>query len=511
MGCLQNVGPQKEVIYQKTLTPRSEAIQSSLKAKVSLPTLSSMRASEIKIQPSLFVQKQTKSVWDSYQQIGLLGKGANGSVYEAESKFGLGRRAIKVLPKRKFRMHHDSVAKFMAEVNILRQLDHPNIVKIYEFYEDDENFYLVTEFLTGGELFDFIIKKKQINEAMAAGFMEQLLGAINYCHANNIVHRDIKPENLLRESPEDSAAIKVIDFGESTLLRAGERLNSVLGTAYYIAPEVLRHDYNEKCDLWSCGVIMFILLSGTPPFGGKSDDEILAKVRQGRYSFSHRAWRKVSQQAKDLIEKMMTVEVDQRISAQEALGHPWFAMWKTSGPADRKVALDSMNSLKVFRSESKLRHAIRVFIAAQLISKEERDRLTLAFKSLDRNQDGRLSREELIDGLQKTMSSAKADEKARDILKNCDVDGSGYIDYTEFLSAGMQMESATNTAMLKNAFQMFDTDGSGKISLDELRNMLGPDLLSSDQAWRNLLQEADANGDGEIDLAEFQHLVLKLN
>jgi calcium-dependent protein kinase len=463
----------------------------------------------IRIQPSQFVQGRSGSVWDVYTQITLVGKGANGQVYEAVNKLNGERRAVKVLQKRKFYMRQESVDKFMAEVSILKTMDHPNILRIFEFYEDEDSFYLVTEYLTGGELFDFIIQKKQLNEVMAASFMKQLLGAINYCHRNNIVHRDLKPENLIRESTHEASAIKVIDFGESTLLLPGERLNSMLGTAYYIAPEVLRYDYNEKCDIWSCGVILFILLSGTPPFSGRSDAEILGKVRLGKYSFSNRVWRQVSVQAKDLIQRMMKVDVHARISAQQALEHPWFNKLKSSSAQDKAV-LDCMDSLKSFRSEGKLRQAICVFIAAQLISKEERDKLTQAFKALDQNHDGRVSREELITGLRKTMPLQKAEAKAKEILANCDVDRSGFIDYTEFLTAGMKMNSESNTANLKAAFRMFDADGSGTISLEELRNMLGPELLQTDQAWQSLLSEADANGDGEIDLAEFQQLVLRL-
>jgi calcium-dependent protein kinase len=518
MGCLNSAPAiEKDMIYTMRSNSKSRTLQHSPSIPPSVqPSLADDTQSQasqveaIKIQPRQFVHSKVGSVWEDYQQIGLLGKGANGSVFEAISKSSSERRAVKVLPKRKLRLAAEALKKFKIELNILKQMDHPNILKIYECYEDSENFYLVTEFLTGGELFDYIIKKRVISEPMAASFMEQLLGAINYCHANNIVHRDLKPENLLREHQGDNSPIKVIDFGESTLISPGQKLNSVLGTAYYIAPEVLQHNYNEKCDIWSCGVIMFILLSGTPPFAGRSDTEIISKVRTGRFSFGNRSWRKVSEEAKNLIERMMTMDPSARISAQEALRHPWFSRWRNSNPEDSSAVLGCMDSLKSFRSSSKLKHAVQVFIAAQLISKEERDNLTLAFKSLDANKDGRLSREELIEGLLAHFPRKVAVSKAKEILENCDVDRSGYIDYTEFLSAGMRMESSHNTMALKAAFKMFDTDGSGKISLEELRRMLGPELLQGDVAWQNLLREADANGDGEIDLSEFQQLVLKL-
>ena len=180
--------------------------------------------------------------------------------------------------------------KMLSEVDILRQLvtttqDHPNIIKIVGVMETSRAYHIITELCTGGELFDRIVSRKHLSEALAASYLRQILSAVAYCHDRGIVHRDLKPENLLLENPSDEAQLKVIDFGTSCRVHPGLSFSTVTGTPYYIAPEILQGKYTEKCDIWSCGVILFILLCGSPPFPGRNDTEILGRVRQGVYTF----------------------------------------------------------------------------------------------------------------------------------------------------------------------------------------------------------------------------------
>jgi calcium-dependent protein kinase len=211
---------------------------------------------------------------------------------------------------RKSNMDEDEKKMLFNEINILKNLDHPNIVKMYESFEDEKRYYIVTEICKGGELFDEIIARGKFTEKDAAVLMKQVLSCVNYCHKNNIVHRDLKPENVLLEANKDFDQIKIIDFGTSLQFDPSKFLDEKLGTPYYIAPEVLNKKYNEKCDIWSCGVILFIILSGVPPFNGANDQEIMKNVKIGKFSFSDPCWTNVSDKAKDLIKKLLTYDIN---------------------------------------------------------------------------------------------------------------------------------------------------------------------------------------------------------
>ena len=204
---------------------------------------------KLKIEPGLFVGKRKGNVKDKYIIGTKLGSGAFGFVRIGTHKSTGQKRAIKTISKDSISKDMKEHAQFFSEVDILSRTDHPNIVKFYEFYEDEYYYHLVTEYVTGGELFDFIIKSKMLSESIAAHFMKQILSAVAYCHSNNIVHRDLKPENLLLDRFSQDSMLKVIDFGTSKIFGAGVKMNQRYGTSYYIAPEVIRKEYNEKCDL----------------------------------------------------------------------------------------------------------------------------------------------------------------------------------------------------------------------------------------------------------------------
>ena len=237
--------------------------------------LSSQHKDDLKIAPSSFVGKRNGKLRDHYNIGAKLGSGAFGFVRIAIHKLTGQRRAVKTIEKESIIKDMAEREKFFAEVDILRATDHPNIVRLFEFFEDSKYYHLVTEHISGGELFDFIIKSKMLSEPIAAHFMRQILSAVVYCHSKQIVHRDLKPENLLLDAESANATLKVIDFGTSTVHNSSDPMTKRYGTAYYIAPEVLKKDYTEKCDLWSCGVIMYIVLCGKPPFYGREDKEIL--------------------------------------------------------------------------------------------------------------------------------------------------------------------------------------------------------------------------------------------
>uniref|UniRef100_A0A6P6YBY0 Calcium-dependent protein kinase 3-like n=1 Tax=Dermatophagoides pteronyssinus TaxID=6956 RepID=A0A6P6YBY0_DERPT len=229
-----------------------------------------------------------------------------------------------------------NIEKFRLEIELMRRCDHANIAKIYEFYEDEKYLYLLEEACYGGELFDYItspnytgdIDKKenpkkaaQHLEVISRILMKQLLNSVSYLHLRGIVHRDIKPENIILKYKNDISNVKLVDFGLSSKL-TDEKLKETVGTPYYIAPEVLDKSYDYRCDIWSLGVLLYILISGSPPFYGNTDSEIIEAVRNKKYSFSSSFWKYVSNECKDLISKMLVYPPADRYTASQCIQHP---------------------------------------------------------------------------------------------------------------------------------------------------------------------------------------------
>ena len=470
---------------------------------------------DLKFRVGQFIQYHNYAFYQDYRTVKELGRGAYGNVYLAEHRVSKQKRAIKEIDKAKADKVPGGKSKFIREVEILAKLDHPNILKLYELYEDTFRYYVVSELLTGGELFDYIVSSGHLSEAAAAHIMEQILSAVRYCHENHIVHRDLKPENLLLESmptSSEEANIKLIDFGTSSLFTSGTNLRQRLGTPYYIAPEVLSMDYNEKCDIWSCGVILYILLSGYPPFTGKNDDEILAKVRLGKFNFSHPEFKQVSEESKSLIRKMLVMNTAQRISAIDALRDPWIAKHQQKSRISQaeNTVLDSLHKLKVFRAETKLKQAVLTFIASQLVNEGQTKQMKDVFRALDSDGNGRLSKEELITAYGQSMPEDEACATVEAVMTKVDADKNGFIDYSEFILATMNEKVLLSKQNMEAAFRMFDKDGSGSITVAELKEMLGDETLASNAVWEQLIQQADQNGDGEIDLKEFKDLLVSI-
>ena len=262
---------------------------------------------QLKFDKSAFVCYKTSKINEEYLLGETLGQGAFGTVRKAIHKLTNQERAIKILKKRQ-----QDERKLFLEVNILSKLAHPNIMEIYEFYEDKANFYIVSELCKGGELFDAMTEKGAFKEAEACPIMLQLVSAICYSHSNNIVHRDLKPENIMIDNVGNTPMIKLIDWGGARYFSKNKKMSTIKGTPYYIAPEVIKEVYDEKCDIWSLGVIFYVLLCGYPPFNGDTDIEIIQNVQKGKFIFPEEEWGIISKEAKDLIKKMLTYEPSKR-------------------------------------------------------------------------------------------------------------------------------------------------------------------------------------------------------
>ena len=284
------------------------------------------------LQKSKMITKNAKPITDVYKMDKkTLGSGTFGVVRKVKHIETGQKRACKVIARKKIKNQE----RFAQEIEILQTLDHPYILKLYEYFEDEKNVYLITELCKGGELFDKIVEKEYFDEEYASKLFNQILLAINYCHKLNIAHRDLKPENFLFDTTEEVSDVKVIDFGLSKICHTKnhgkiEKMKTRAGTPYYISPEVLAGNYDKACDLWSAGCILYILLCGYPPFFGDDDQEILRAVVKGKFDFDGEEWEDVSKEAKDLIKKLITTP-EKRLTAEEALEHKWFKMFKKGG------------------------------------------------------------------------------------------------------------------------------------------------------------------------------------
>ncbi|CAK86645.1 unnamed protein product (macronuclear) [Paramecium tetraurelia] len=452
----------------------------------------------LKLGVEVFVNLKQGNIHKYYVTGEVLGEGSYGKVWKVTHKNSGMVRAMKQLKKSSLILEEQQ--RLFAEVNILRNLDHPHIVKLYELYQDEQNYYLITEYLSGGELFDRIKKMSYFSERKAASFMRDILSAVVYCHEQNIVHRDLKPENILFVNESINSTLKIIDFGTSRKYYADKKMTKKLGTAYYMAPEVMRKDYNEKCDVWSCGVVLYILLCGYPPFTGVNNKLIMQRISDGKIVFNDNDWALISKEAKTLISKMLQVDPNQRISAKQALADPWIDKHNSN----EQVNLVVLQNLQRFQAESLFTQAVLSYIASQMTSNQEQEELIKAFQILDKDQNGILSKDELIEGYSQVLKDRElAIQEVNKILHIVDLNQSGQVDFSEFLMASMNQEKLMSLEKVKAAFKMFDANNDGKISKEELEMMIGN---LEDNLWQQILVEC--NAEEEITEEEFINILL---
>ena len=457
----------------------------------------------IKYSKKTFVGKSEGLFLDNYEVIKQLGKGGYGKVYEVKNKKSGEIRACKHLSKLSIK----NLEKFQREINILINSDHPNIIRIFEIFESQRSLYIVMEECKGGEIFDRIIEhiqsKQMYSEKDAAEMFRQVMSSIEYCHKNGICHRDLKPENLLylNAGPEKNNPIRVIDFGLSQYISPDKKLSTKVGTAYYVAPEILKGEYTEKCDVWSAGVILYIFLSGDPPFNGASDSVIYGKIAQMKFTFPEKKWSKISNDAKDLIKHMIAPEKE-RYTARQVLDHPWF-----KNASNEPLSTLNFNAAFFidYLKGSQLKKMSLLFIASRL-NDNEIENLKKVFMAFDKGKDGQITYEELKQGLIQLQSNNMNENDIKKLFDKIDVDKNGKIDYTEFLAATIQKANYLKKEKLFEAFCAFDKDNSGYITKDEILKALKLDK-TQEKEIEKYIQAVDKNGDGKIDYKEFLELM----
>lgn len=446
------------------------------------------------------VHANIKNFLDEYKVEQSLGSGSYGEVRKVVHKLTGQERAVKLFVKSS--NDQSTYLKVKKEIEILASLHHPSIIKIYEFFEDEKRLYIILEKCDGGELFDMITHHKNLGENVAAIITKQILSAVAYMHSKNTVHRDLKPENILLEETHDYLNLKIIDFGTACRHTSGISLSEIVGSPFYLSPEVVANSYGKECDLWSCGVILFILLSGYPPFDGKNNLEIFQKIKKMQFEFNRPIWNGVSEPAKDLIRKLLK-PAGSRLSATEALNHPWIRSQGLYELPKPELIISLKENLQEFSSRNKLHTAITAFISSQIISNRETKNIREVFKALDTNSDGKLSKEELIHGLEENS------ELVLKIMEKVDADQNGFIDLDEFIQASISEKVLLSRGNLKKAFDMFDLDASGKISLEELQTVLGVGLGAGRKIWEDIMAQKKHKNDNEMNFEEFCSIIMK--
>jgi len=323
-----------------------------------------------------FNEAKATNIKDDYEFGKVLGSGTFSTVKLAIKKKNNRKVAIKIIDKSNLDVNKESLK---TEVKILKSVRDPNIVDLYDVYENEKKVFLVMELLTGGELFDRIVNvyPDGYSEATASIIIKKIVQSISYLHKLGIVHRDLKPENLLYQSPNDDSAIKITDFGLAKIANGELLLKTACGTPNYVAPEVLlNHGYDEAVDMWSIGVILYILLCGFPPFYSEKTAELFQQIINGRFDFPSPYWDKVSKEAKDLVMKLLCVDPKKRYTPQQCLEHPWIL-----DHSDKEKLPKIIDKLKQFNARRKFKITVEAVLAAQkFISKLRGGKKNLSLK-----------------------------------------------------------------------------------------------------------------------------------
>lgn len=422
-----------------------------------------------------------------------LGSGLSGQVKLCVHKTTKIQYALKTLTK--VGIPQDKLLRLRNELGCMAHLDHPNIIRVHEVFENDLCIYLVMELCKGGHLMDrlFAQQGRYYREKIACKYIHSILTAVAYCHANNVVHRDLKLENILFESEHRDSELKLIDFGLSQCFRPKEVMHKYVGTSYYVAPEVIDGNYDAKCDVWSIGVIAYMLLSGVPPFYGPTDSETLVAIKEGKWHFDPYLFTNVSPLAKNFISKCLTKKAFWRPSAASALQHKWFRM------LDVNKYKDSLPSVHIIRRFSA--HILRTTLAkifmgvvAHTLLPEQVTDLREQFNKFDLTHSGVITLADLRAVMR--QFNGYREDYLQIIVRSLDIDQKGNIGYHEFLAATIRRKHVVE----ENTFLAFEKISANRefICAEDIRQLLGNTSFEVDK----IMEEAGLDIDAKIDYSE---------
>jgi len=510
----------------------------------------------IPIRRNSLIVEWYRNPYDIYDELETLGSGGFGLVKKVCLKNNPESiRAMKIIPRDNL-LKGINDANLLEEIFILKNLDHPNIMKLYEFFVDYQNFYIISEFFDQGDLLKKIQKLRRMNQIVVKFIMNQVFNAISYLHSKGVLHGDIKLENIMLYTTTKKAnqrftmiskkldsdenlqkdlnnfykiinyesqkntkkfmdnitnyEIKLIDFGCSKLFskKKHKKISGIIGTSLYCSPEVVDNLYDEKCDEWSCGVLMYILLSGKAPFSGETEDEIFEKIKKCKYNFDSPEFKNVNDNCKDLIKKLLEPSIHKRIKASEALKHPFFVEEFDTNKAliENKDLSLLENLINIKPYTSKFHQSITAFLCVNYISKDEEKKLRKIFRYID--QEGKnLLNIKTLEAKLKENGYLLTNEKIDNIMKTLDRDSNGTIEYQEFLAGVCDKESLFSDNNLKSAFNCIDQGEKGYITADDIKNFIFKEKEVNNRMFIDYLKQFGMEIEDQLNYNDFVFLI----
>ena len=530
-----------------------DIIKKETKKSYSLPS----DITNMTVKANRIFQHQKTSPWTIYKELEELGSGTFGVVKKVcliNNPETI--RALKIIQKNRLIKGFDS-QKLLDEIIILKNLDHPNIMKLYEFFEDSDNYYMVSEYCDQGDLYEKMEKLNCMNQIVVKFLMEQILNAVAYLHSKGVFHGDIKLENIMlytttkkaeqrftlinkqisfdrglqkeidncfrndstisyRSSKSEQIInnmlnyeIKLIDFGCSKIFsKRGERKTGIIGTSIYCSPEVIDNLYDEKCDEWACGVLMYLLLCGEPPFDGDTEEEIFEKVKKCKINFSHPQFKNVSDNCKDLIKKLLQKKMSRRIRAKDALRHPFFT---ESFNPDAVLTQNKDTSIiekipTITIPHSQFHSLILSYMCSNYISKDEEKKLREVFRFIDYDGKSVLTKDKIEKALKENGNLITV-ENIKKIFEALDIDKNGVIEYQEYIQGLCNKNDLFNEFNLKHVFVNMDTDNKGYLTSEDIINFAFPGKTVNEEAVKEYIKQFGMGINDKIYFDDFAYII----
>ena len=524
----------------------------------------------IKVNAKNFIVQRTKNISEAYEKLQFLGQGAFGSVYKVVRKNSGTReiiRALKEISKKSMNVSEESKEEIKNEIEVLKNIDHPNIMKIFEFFEDENNIYLVNEFCGGGDVAGMNDKYGLFPEFFLKYVMFQVFLAISFLHSNKVVHGDIKRENIafvyqgkkkeknefeeffqtlfkdkdlqeeLNESPgienlsENAQKLieeicnyemKILDFGSAKMKKNGklkEKLSGVTGTVYYCSPEVVKDKYDFECDEWSCGVMMYILLTGYPPFVGENEDEIFDNILKQDLNLNVPQLKNITESCKDLINQLLEKDANKRINAEDALKHDFFTSginvgnllkgkFKENSDYLKKMFNKKGTQLRGKKKSSKFRDVVIAYIALNFSEQDVEKKAKQIFMEMSGgNKHYLITKDTFVPKMEKIFKGLTKNE-IEELFDSIDENETGNIEYEELIRALTDKEKLLSDKNLKEAFNFFDKDNSGSITWNEIAEIVYPEGKIPKNTIKEFLNEIGEQDENmKIDYFEFKKIL----